>query len=127
MTDQEYLEIGKFIWKNYVPKSGQADTVQGELLRANEKLRDEAQRNGNGNWDEGHEILAIFILKTLTKSKDLTLKQKEELDKDIDRVLDANSPYLEDDLYDRIERKIFDWYLKNKEPIRHEYNPELHR
>jgi hypothetical protein len=28
---------------------GLADTVQGELLRAVEKLRDEAQRNGNVN------------------------------------------------------------------------------
>lgn len=29
---EEYLEIGKFIWKTYVPKSGQAETIQGELL-----------------------------------------------------------------------------------------------
>ena len=56
MTDDEYRELGRFIWQTYVPKRGQAATVQGELLRANEKLRDESQRNGNINWDEGHEI-----------------------------------------------------------------------
>lgn len=60
MTEEESLEIGKFIWRNYVPKSGQSKTVQGELLRGNEKLRDESQRNGNINWDEGHEILARY-------------------------------------------------------------------
>jgi hypothetical protein len=47
MTKEEYSEIGKYIWKTYVPKSGQAETIQGELSRACEKLADEAQRNGN--------------------------------------------------------------------------------
>jgi hypothetical protein len=45
------------IWRQFVPSAGQAETVQGELLRAMEKLRDEAARNGNGNWDEGFETL----------------------------------------------------------------------
>jgi hypothetical protein len=45
-----YFEEAQDIWKNFVPPSGQAATVQGELLRAIEKLRDEAMRNGNGNW-----------------------------------------------------------------------------
>lgn len=31
--EQEYFEECKYIWKNYVPKSGQADNLQGELLR----------------------------------------------------------------------------------------------
>ncbi len=53
MKEEEYLEIGRFIWSNYVPKSGQSETVQGELLRAIEKLRDEAHRNGNINWMTG--------------------------------------------------------------------------
>lgn len=127
MTEEEYREIGRFIWKNYVPKSGQSDTVQGELLRANEKLRDECHRNGNGNWDEGHEILANYILTTLTESPDLSDEAKVELKRDIERVLDFEHPYLEDDLFDRTERKIFDWYLLNKEPIHWTHNPELHR
>jgi hypothetical protein len=68
MTDDEYRELGRFIWQTYVPERGQAATVQGELLRANEKLRDESQRNGNVNWDEGHEILARYLLETLAAS-----------------------------------------------------------
>ena len=46
MTEKEYFEKAKFIWKNYVPKRGQSEFVQGELLRAIEKLRDKAQRSG---------------------------------------------------------------------------------
>ncbi|MBX2850934.1 MAG: hypothetical protein KTR15_04215 [Phycisphaeraceae bacterium] len=127
MTEQEYDDIGRFIWNTYVPKSGQSDTVQGELLRANEKLRDECHRNGNINWDSGHEILANYILTTLTESPDLSDEAKAELKRDIERVLDYEYPYTEDDLFDRTERKIFDWYLANQEPIPRSHNPDLYR
>ena len=127
MTEDEYRDIGRFIWKTYVPKSGQSDTVQGELLRANEKLRNECHRNGNINWDSGHEILANYILKTLTVSSVVPVEAKIELNRDIERVFDFEHPYTEDDLFDRTERKIFDWYLLNKEPIPRTHNPELRR
>jgi len=127
MPEPNYIEIGRFIWQNYVPKSGQADTVQGELLRANEKLRDESQRNGNINWDQGHEILARFILETLQSSIDVPVEAKVQLDRDILRILDYEHPYTEDDLFDRVEKVIFDWYLRNKEPIPRSKNPDLHR
>jgi len=127
MSEPNYIEIGRFIWQNYVPKSGQADTVQGELLRANEKLRDESQRNGNINWDQGHEILARFILETLQSSSDVSAEAKVQLERDILRILDYEHPYTEDDLFDRVEKVIFDWYLRNKEPIPRTKNPDLHR
>src|SRR5712691_7439306 len=60
-----YLTEARALWKTYVPKIGQADTVQGELVRAVEKLRDEALRNGNVNWSKGHVILAEFVRDTL--------------------------------------------------------------
>lgn len=65
MTKQEYREKAKYLWKNYVPKCGQAETVQGELIRALEKLWDESHKNGNMNWDSGYEILAKYIENTL--------------------------------------------------------------
>lgn len=40
--EQKYFNECKFIWKNFVPKSGQATVLQGELLREIEKLRCEA-------------------------------------------------------------------------------------
>ena len=127
MTAPDYREIGRFIWQHYVPKRGQADTVQGELLRANEKLRDEAQRNGNINWDEGHEILAGFILQTLWSSADVSVDAKAQLERDIARIRDYKNPYTDDDLFDRVERVIFDWYLRNNDPIPRSKDPKLHR
>jgi len=90
-------------------------------------LRDESQRNGNINWDEGHEILARFILDTLTASPDLPDESKAQLRVDIDRVLDFEHPYADDDLFDRIERLLLDWCGIHRDPIPREVNPRLHR
>lgn len=127
MTEDEYREIGRYIWNTYVPKRGQATTVQGELLRANEKLRDESHRNGNVNWDEAHEILARFILDTLTTSSVLTDQAKAQLRVDIERVLDFEHPYTEDDLFDRIEHNLLDWCAAHPDPAPRAPNARLHR
>ncbi len=127
MTEDEYRELGRYVWETYVPKRGQAVTVQGELLRANEKLRDESQRNGNINWDEGHEILAKFLLDTLTESAALNDHARAQLRSDIERVLDFEHPYTEDDLFDRIERALLDWCAAHPDPVPRPSNPALHR
>ena len=127
MTPEEYLKIGQFIWKTYVPKSGQAETVQGELLRAIEKLADEAQRNGNINFNpDCHGILISYIGKYLI---DTTLFDKEtiiQINKDLDTISKEDEPYTDEDLYDRLRDRIFDWYLKTKTPIPNIKNPKLY-
>jgi len=127
MTPEEYLKIGQFIWKTYVPKSGQAETVQGELLRAIEKLADEAQRNGNINFNSDcHGLLISYLRKYLI---DTTLFDKEtiiQINKDLDTISKEDEPYTDEDLYDRLRDRIFDWYLKNKTPIPNIKNPKLY-
>lgn len=113
----KYKEEAKFIWKNYVPKSGQANTVQGELLRSIERLRWEAQNNGNANWDKYFRKFTTFIWKTLKDKPELSREDKETLKSDLDRLRNYCEPYLEDDLYDRITDLICKWYISNKEPI----------
>ena len=127
MTDEEYRELGRAIWRTHVPERGQADTVQGELLRANEKLRDEGQRNGNINWDNGHEILARYVLDTLTASPVVPDDAKAQLRLDIARILDFERPYTGDDLFDRIERVILDWCAAHPESVPRRHDPNLHR
>ncbi|AUC17136.1 hypothetical protein BTO06_15835 [Tenacibaculum sp. SZ-18] len=127
MTKEEYFEKAKFIWQNYVPKSGQAETVQGELLRAVEKLRDEAHRNGNINWDNGHEILGLYVKDTLINSNEFDQETVKQIKSDIQRLLIFEQPYLEDDIYDRLTDRIVDWFIKHPDPVSHELNPDLHR
>ena len=61
----KHLDEARTIWNEQVPSRGQAETVQGELLRSVEKLRWEAQTNGNINRDDQFELLAAFIETTL--------------------------------------------------------------
>ena len=127
MNEQEYFEKAKYLWQTYVPKSGQAETVQGELIRAIEKLRDEAQRNGNGNWDNGHEILAKYIEATLINSGLFKRKENKQIKLDIERLLNYDYPYIEDEIYDRLTNRVIDWYVANPDPIPHIKNPDLLR
>ncbi len=49
--------IGKFqkefdeLWNNLVPHEGNADSLQGELIRIIGRLASEFYRNGNMNWE----------------------------------------------------------------------------
>jgi hypothetical protein len=113
----KYQDEAAEIWQALVPKSGQADTVQGELLRAIEKLRDEARRNGNANWDKGFESLRKYLEDNLGKSDAHTFFEKRKLNKDIKRLADYNHPYTNDDLYDRLTDALVEWNRKHPTPI----------
>lgn len=127
MTNKEYIEKEKHIWRTFVPPQGQAEYVQGELLRSIAKLQDEAQRNGNINWDNGHEILASFILATIQNANILDTVRLNRLKEDISIILNYESPYIENDLYTRIAHIIVDFYISYPEPIKHKINADLHR
>lgn len=81
----KYPQEARSLWRTSVPHSGQAATVQGELLRAVEKLRDEAQRNGNINWDGGYETLIAYLRDNLLGSTLFDQTAAEEMESDLDR------------------------------------------
>jgi hypothetical protein len=122
-----YFEQAKALWKSSVPERGQADTVQGELLRALEKLRDEAMRNGNINWDESHQILLGFLRSTLLGDDTLGAESKVELARDLDRLADYERPVTNDDFFNRIVDHLMEWCIAHPTPIPHPPNPRLHR
>jgi hypothetical protein len=75
----KYFEEAKIIWKSHVPKSGQSDTVEGELIRAVEKLRYEVQNNDNGNWDTGFERFCQYLWEKLNDDKTFHSKLIKEI------------------------------------------------
>ena len=122
----EYFEEAKKIWKSFVPKAGQADTVQGEMLRAVEKLRDEALRNGNCNWDEGFDILLSYLEDKLADQKVYSPESVEVTNKIMKRLRNFDYPYLEDDLYDDLGDKVVEYFkFYGSQP--HGENPNLNR
>ncbi len=127
MTNDEYLSFAKHIWKNYVPQSGQANTIQGELLRSVEKLRDEAQRNGNINFNENcHEILIQFLRVHLLDESIFNDAKLKQIVIDLERLTEKDNPYLNDDLYDRLAYRVVDWVRAySNVDITHNFNSKL--
>jgi hypothetical protein len=123
----QHADEARELWQTYVPARGQADTVQGELIRAIEKLRDEAQRNGNMNWDENHVILAEFVRDTLVQSALFEEAAVAEIERDAARVLDEEHPETSDDPYDRLTDRVVEWARAHPDPVPHSPNPALHR
>ena len=122
----QYFEEAKSIWQNFVPKSGQAATVQGELLRAIEKLRDEAIRNGNINWDNGFAILLRYLEAHLLDPETFDSTSLEKTRAAIARISKQDDPYLQDDLYDELGDRVVEYFrFHGSQP--HTRNPELHR
>lgn len=74
------------LWRTSVPRRGQAATVPGELLRAVEKLRDEAQRNGNLNWGSGYETLIVYLRDYLLGSALFGQSAAQEIETDLHRA-----------------------------------------
>ena len=145
--EQAYFNECKYIWKNYVPKEGQADNLQGELLREIEKIRCEAQDNGNINWDEDYSYFCDFISQKLSEQTIFSAVEKEEItlimsyikecgiyaqkfnsgkisdnDVDIEKIA-----YVGDNLYDMICDKIGRLHRENGMPIPYEKNNDIKR
>ena len=126
MTEQEYLEHGKYIWQNFVPKSGQSEFVHAELLRSIEKLRDEAHGNGNINFHEKcHLLLIDFLRSKLSDNELFDEAMLRQINSDLNKISIEDRPYLEDDIFDRISHRVIDWYLHYGEEVRHEQILEL--
>ncbi len=83
----------KRIWREWVPKMGQSAVVQGELLRAVEKLCYEALDNGNINWNDQHVRLCSFLRTTLMGQSCFTRAEKARFAVILD-FLRANGEYV---------------------------------
>jgi hypothetical protein len=122
----DYFKEAQAIWRTFVPPSGQAETEQGELLRAVEKLRDEAMRNGNGNWDAGFEILLAYLEQHLADPQvydGATLARTQSI---LVRLKDYENPLLDDAPFDELADRAVDYY-RHYGSRPHARNPALHR
>jgi hypothetical protein len=132
MTDSVDLNgdtraIAGWIWRNLVPKSGQAGTVQGELLRAVEKLSWEAQNNGNANWDNRFEMFIEFLGATLSAEPRLSQTTLATVRQDLATLANYDEPYIEDDLYDRLTEVAVNYCRLNPVLIPRTTDPQQYR
>ena len=145
--EASHFETCKKIWKELVPEEGQADSLQGELLRQAECLRNEAQRNGNINWDDNFEWFCDFIKNTLADTKLFDENQTKVIRGALDYIkkcgqyaydyntgvisdAEANPmlfAYVDDDLYDYIEDAIALFAESNPQLIKYEHKDFIYR
>jgi hypothetical protein len=123
-----YIETAKFLWQTYVPKSGQAETEQGELIRIVEKLDNEIRGNAKGNWDNQFVMLANSLRDTLISSQIFPKDIEQEIKNDIASLTSNDEElFMDDDIYDRLTRRVVEWYWRHKQPIKHIENPAIKR
>jgi len=128
-----YQKEAKHLFESLVPNSGQAKTVQGELIRCMTRLASESYRNGNGNWDRGFGDMARFVGKQLCDGT-FTEKSEATIKKDVAAVISSgrdpeNGAYVHEknDAYTRLTDRVVEWCQKHPDPIKHVKNPKLKR
>ncbi len=133
--------VESWIWRNLVPKQGRAETLQGELLRAVERLRWEAQSNGNINWDEGFLRFLDFLKMHLAAEPGFAYERKRSVQTDLERLraftgiqedgdedeVLASLPYMDDDLYDRLADAVVAFSRLHPVLIPHAHDPAQFR
>lgn len=122
MKHKEFL---RDLWKTQVPRSGQADTVQGELLRCVARLDDEAQRNGNANYDRGYDRMLRFVERVLLDPAVFDAAEMKELKAHLRGVKKRH--ILRPEAYDLLNDAVAEWCFIYPEPIAHEHDPKLAR
>jgi len=117
-----YPELVREIWDQYVPATGgPAGTVQGELLRAVEHLRDEAHHQAAGRRIQGshrkaNKRQALFVRDTLLASGCFDADESDRIRTHTQRLMKA-VPTPPDAVYDELVDKVCVFYERNREPI----------
>ena len=111
----EYYDVCQEIWQKYVPDSGNAEVVHGELLRLTEYLRMEAINNENRNWNDDCENACNFLWHHLinhTKEFEMTGKEKvREVITCIRERGEKKEIYANSVIFDYLEDRIAERYL----------------
>jgi hypothetical protein len=117
------------LWRELVPVGGEAETLQGELVRSIQNLSDEAFRNGYINWSEKHEEFIKVLERYLRDRQTFDAQALQELRDDLAHVRRSGRTLqeegeLSDMAYEsltRIARRVVEWCDAHPELI---YRPE---
>ena len=92
-----------------------------------EKLRDEAQRNGNINWDTGYEIFIGYLRRHLLSAPLFDETPRREIEADLGRLSAFEYPETSDAPYNRLSDRVIEWCHAHPRPLPHVPDPSLHR
>jgi hypothetical protein len=90
-----------------------------------ENLRDEAQRNGNLNWNSGHQVLTAYLHDTLLDSALFGQAAVQEIETDLHRLSRYGYPETSDAPYDRLADRVIEWCRAHPKPLPHTSHPDM--
>lgn len=102
--DAPWSEVLDQLFEQLVPPSGEANSVQGELVRCSTKLFREAMRNANGNFDSFFRDLGHFLERLLTDP--FTASEQAALRRDIQALTRGT---LDGDTHNRVAEAVVRW------------------
>ncbi len=98
------------LWELLVPSSGQALTVQGEVIRITGRISDELYRNGGANWDKNYTLMAQSLLNMLQHENSLE-------DLDIQEATSMVRKVKSDGSSSKLAELAVKWVNKNPSPL----------
>jgi hypothetical protein len=128
MPNEKWRKDFTRLWKKLVPLQGQADTVQGELIRAVGRLSDEAFRNGNRNFSRNHQLLCRYMGTILNDPEVFSAQELMEIKRCATRVLRSKIPDIDgpSTSFHRLAEFAVRWCAAHPELIPRELDPKLH-
>jgi hypothetical protein len=99
------------LWELLVPSGGQAETVQGEVIRITGRITDEMERNGGANWDNDYEKMADTFLRLTGGGAGLSPGELNEV-RSIVKTLKEG--YAETS---RMAELAVKWVIQNPDPV----------
>jgi hypothetical protein len=112
--------------RTLVPASGQATTVQGELVRCAMRLNSEAYRNGNMNWDAGFRKMHAYLRAHLLDGS-LPASEAPAVRADLAKTKSGRNPCLDLEVWGRLGDAAVRWVQAHPQPIPHAKDPALLR
>jgi hypothetical protein len=119
---ETWQETNHRLAKELVPLSGEAETLQGELLRCVDNLADEATRNGWMNWDVGDEESIEILRRYLPDAKVFSESVQKGIHSALDKIRFAGEKGADEGEfgYDEIKfiaRHVAEWCNSHKDLI----------
>ncbi len=102
------------LWELLVPGRGQANTVQGEVIRISGRVAREVMDNGGMNWDNEYRKMLKYLLDCFAEGNLLTEKELKEAQY-IGKLISHSGEA--DDEPERLMELAVKWVAQNTEPI----------
>jgi len=109
---KKWQEQHEELWQLLVPSSGQAVTVQGEVIRISGRISDEMYRNGGANWDKDFSKMADVFLALVGTGRGLAQTELEEV-----RLIVRDLKKLDGDTR-RMTELAVKWVIQNPDPVK---------